>query len=67
MELTAKQRKGLKFLLDDQRISYLLFGGAAGGGKSWLIDVKACLLARRYGRPNMFKAGIKICIVRRTL
>lgn len=36
MELTAKQRKGLKFLLDSDRISYLLFGGAAGGGKSWL-------------------------------
>lgn len=46
---------------------YIAYGGARGGGKSWLIDVKACLLARRYGRPNIFKPGIKICIVRRTL
>ena len=46
---------------------YIAYGGARGGGKSWLIDVKACLLARRYGRPNIFRPGIKICIVRRTL
>lgn len=37
MELTAKQKKGLKFLLNtDRGINYVLFGGAAGGGKSWL-------------------------------
>lgn len=46
---------------------YIAYGGARGGGKSWLIDVKACLMARRYGRPNSFRPGIKICIVRRTL
>lgn len=46
---------------------YVAYGGARGGGKSWLIDVKAALLARRYGRPNSFRPGIKICIVRRTL
>ena len=46
---------------------YIAYGGARGGGKSWLIDVKACLLARRFGRPSKFGAGIRICIVRRTL
>ena len=46
---------------------YIAYGGARGGGKSWLIDVKACLLCRRFGRPNRFSPGIKICIVRRTL
>lgn len=57
--------KQLRAMLSTKQ--YVAYGGARGGGKSWLIDVKACLLARRYGRPNMFSAGIKICIVRRTL
>lgn len=37
MNLTEKQYKGWRFLHDtDLGIMYLLFGGAAGGGKSWL-------------------------------
>lgn len=37
MNLTEKQYKGWRFLQDtDLGIMYLLFGGAAGGGKSWL-------------------------------
>lgn len=43
------------------------YGGARGGGKSWVVRFKACLLANRYGRPNAWSEGIKICIVRRTL
>ena len=46
---------------------HVAFGGARGGGKSWVTDLKACLLARRYGRPNHWSEGIKICIIRRTL
>ena len=43
------------------------YGGARGGGKSWVVRVKACLLANRFGRPDPFSEGIKICIVRKTL
>ena len=35
------------------------YGGARGGGKSWVVRLKANLLAQRW-------AGIKILIVRRT-
>ena len=49
------------------RKQYIAYGGARGGGKSWLIRTKSSLAAKRYGRPNMFKPGIKICIVRRTI
>ena len=43
------------------------YGGARGGGKSWVVRVKACLLANRFGQPDAFSEGIKICIVRKTL
>ncbi len=42
------------------------FGGARGGGKSWVVRDKAKRLGLRYGRPNPNKQGIKILIVRRT-
>lgn len=45
------------FLREKHR--YVGFGGARGGGKSWVIQVKAIKLALRY-------AGIKIMIVRRS-
>ena len=38
---------------------YVAYGGARGGGKSWVIRLKAKLLAIRY-------PGIKILIVRKT-
>lgn len=53
------------FLLEKRR--HVAFGGARGGGKSWVVDIKAVLLANRYGRPNEWSDGIKICIIRRTL
>lgn len=58
-------KKQYLFLLEKRR--HVAFGGARGGGKSWVVDVKAVLLANRYGRPNEWSDGIKICIVRRTL
>lgn len=51
-------RKQYAFL--KAKAKYVAFGGARGGGKSWAIRLKACLLARRW-------AGIKVLIVRRTL
>ena len=42
------------------------FGGARGGGKSWVVRDKAKRLSLRYGRPNPNSQGIKILIVRRT-
>lgn len=57
--------KQLRFLqMDKQHNGY---GGARGGGKSWVLRFKAALMANRYGRPNPWSEGIKICIVRRTL
>ena len=46
---------------------HIAFGGARAGGKSWATDVKAVLLARRYGAPDKWSMGIRICILRRTL
>ena len=43
------------------------YGGARGGGKSWVVQRKSALLANRWGAPDEFSEGIKICIVRRTL
>ena len=46
---------------------HVCFGGARAGGKSWVTDVKAVLLARKYGAPDRWSMGIRICIIRRTL
>jgi PBSX family phage terminase large subunit len=51
-------RKQLRFLQSKKR--YVGFGGARGGGKSWVLRMKGVLLANRW-------PGIKILIVRRTL
>lgn len=46
-----------KFLEAEKK--YIGFGGARGGGKSWVVRMKAVLLALRF-------EGIKVLIVRRT-
>ena len=56
-----------QYLFLKSKKRHVAFGGARGGGKSWVVDLKACLLARRFGKPNPWSAGIKICIIRRTL
>ena len=57
--------KQLKFL--DSTTRHTAYGGARGGGKSWVIRVKAIMDAATYGAPDKWSEGIKICIVRRTL
>lgn len=44
------------------------FGGARGGGKSWVVRTKSKLLALRYGKDKhpTKEMGIRILIVRRT-
>lgn len=48
-----------KAVLVDKKHKYIAYGGARGGGKSWVVRTKAILLALKY-------QGIKILIVRRT-
>lgn len=50
--------KQKKFMGDKHR--YVAYGGARGGGKSWVAMWMAILLALAYG-------GIRICIVRKTM
>lgn len=49
--------KQMEFML--AREKYIAYGGARGGGKSWVVRLKAKLLALMF-------SGIKILIVRRT-
>lgn len=55
--IEAPNEKQKLFLSDTHK--YIGFGGARGGGKSWVVRVKSILLALTF-------PGIKIMIVRRT-
>ena len=57
--------KQWKFLNSTTR--HTAYGGARGGGKSWVIRVKAVMDAMTYGAPDPWSEGIRICIIRRTL
>ena len=48
-----------QLLFYQSKYKYTLYGGARGGGKSYAVRCKACMLALNY-------AGIKILIIRRT-
>lgn len=52
---TEKQMQFLR-----SRVKHTGYGGARGGGKSWVLRLKACLLCQRW-------PGIRVLIVRRTL
>ena len=43
------------------------YGGARGGGKSWVVQEMAIEYASTYGRPDPFSQGIRIVIIRKTL
>ena len=57
LRMPAPNPKQVLALRDKHR--YVGYGGARGGGKSWFVRWKACLLALRY-------PGIKILITRKT-
>ncbi|MFF6951814.1 hypothetical protein ACFZAD_24545 [Streptomyces iakyrus] len=59
LTLSRKQQTALN-LLDDPYVVELLFGGGAGGGKSWLVSLWAVLQCRQY-------AGIRIGLGRKEL
>ena len=58
-------RKQAQFL--NSRTRHTAYGGARGGGKSWIIRVQSIMDAATYGAPDRWSEGIKLCIVRRTL
>ena len=58
-------RKQWEFLNSTTR--HTAYGGARGGGKSWVIREQAVMDAATYGRPNEWSSGIRICMIRRTL
>ena len=55
----SKPNPRQEIVLLDNTHKYIAFGGARGGGKSWLVRVKAILLCMHY-------PGIKCMIVRKT-
>ena len=57
--------KQYQFLTSTTR--HTAYGGARGGGKSWVAREQAVEDACRYGRPNIWSQGIRICFIRRTL
>lgn len=57
VDLTEPNEKQKLFLLDEHK--FIAFGGARGGGKSWVIRFKAFMLA-------LFHPGIRQLIMRRT-
>lgn len=64
---TTKQKNTIVFKASPKQMQFLkckkkhvAYGGARGGGKSWVLRLKACLLCNRW-------KGIRILIVRRTL
>ena len=56
-----------QFIFLNSTTRHTAYGGARGGGKSWIIREKMYMDAMTYGRPNDWSPGIRICIIRRTL
>ena len=56
-----------QFLFMNLETRHAAYGGARGGGKSWVVREIAVRYALTYGRPDPFSQGIRICIIRKTL
>ena len=56
-----------QYLFMNSTTRHTAYGGARGGGKSWVIREQSVSDACIYGAPDAWSAGIRICIIRRTL
>ena len=56
-----------QFIFMNLQTRHSAYGGARGGGKSWVVREIAVQYALTYGRPDEFSQGIRICIIRKTL
>ena len=56
-----------QFIFMNLQTRHAAYGGARGGGKSWVVREIAVQYALTYGRPDPFSQGIRICIIRKTL
>lgn len=62
---SAKQHEAYN-LLNDHATGVLLYGGSAGGGKSWLIGEWLMLLAIRYPEVRLFMARKELKVLKRS-
>ena len=62
---SAKQHEAYT-LLNDHVTGVLLYGGSAGGGKSWLIGEWLMLLAVRYPEVRLFMARKELKVLKRS-
>lgn len=56
-----------QYIFMNLQTRHAAYGGARGGGKSWVVREIAVQYALTYGRPDDFSQGIRICIIRKTL
>jgi len=56
-----------QYLFMQSTTRHTAYGGARGGGKSWVMREQAVMDAMRYGRKDEWSSGIRICFIRRTL
>ena len=66
-DLLPKQKKALRVLLDHSNgIRQLLYGGGAGGGKSWLLCVWLIIVCNKYPRTRWVMARSKLKTLKQT-
>ena len=64
-EFTTKQKDCLRFLFDDTT-NEVLFGGAAGGGKSWVGSAWLIILCLRYPKTRYLMGRSKLDALKKT-
>ena len=64
-EFTPKQKECLKYLFDD-RTKEVLFGGAAGGGKSWVGVSYLILMCLQYPKTRYLMGRSKLDALKKT-